>query len=375
MLLTAESGGQAAAVGSLQLAVVESDAERLAEIASALADGGYRVSGYSRAAETIPALRGGQRPALLILSSATEDPSWTDLRAAAQGLGIPVLDVVEPGADARRIAERHRDSDGWVFRSVIRSELPIRVELMLARGVQRADALRQPSALPTDSRFFPLIVHDLRTPLNVIGLSLRMIDQALPRGNAELEEDLRFVEENFKQIERMLSQLSDYCRLFESDSLVQVAEFSPARLVSEVVESRSLKAGARSGAIEVDVRASCPPEASLDPLRARQAIQYALSNAMAAANGSGVRVALDGGPDRWLIEFHVDHPPPPTVKSTDLRPQLFERLCGIAAERRGMDLAIAARVSEMFGGSARLVVEPERGSTVVLDWPARIGAS
>jgi hypothetical protein len=37
-----------------------------------------------------------------------------------------------------------------------------------------------------------------------------------------------------------------------------------------------------------------------------------------------------------------------------------------------MDLAIAAKVSELFGGSARLDVVEGQGSTIVLDWPARV---
>ena len=54
------------------------------------------------------------------------------------------------------------------------------------------------------------------------------------------------------------------------------------------------------------------------------------------------------------------------------RPDQFERLAGSAAERRGLDLAIASRISELFGGSARLVAEPERRTAVVLDWPSRL---
>jgi hypothetical protein len=57
-----------------------------------------------------------------------------------------------------------------------------------------------------------------------------------------------------------------------------------------------------------------------------------------------------------------------------LGPSSFERLCGFAAERRGMDLAIAAKVSELFGGSARLELTASRGTVVVLDWPERLAA-
>jgi signal transduction histidine kinase len=102
------------------------------------------------------------------------------------------------------------------------------------------------------------------------------------------------------------------------------------------------------------------------------AIEYALINANAAAQESPIRLTLRGDPDRWIVEVSVDRPPPSSVTSVQLRSQVFERLCGSAAERRGMDLAIAARITELFGGSARLEVVDGRGTTLILDWPARI---
>ena len=49
---------------------------------------------------------------------------------------------------------------------------------------------------------------------------------------------------------------------------------------------------------------------------------------------------------------------------------------GILGEdaRKGMDLAIAARVSELFGGTARLKAVQGQGTAIVLDWPVRIGS-
>ena len=75
-----------------------------------------------------------------------------------------------------------------------------------------------------------------------------------------------------------------------------------------------------------------------------------------------------------ITEIAIDEPAPASVGSTMLGPSSFERLCGFAAERRGMDLAIAAKVSELFGGSARLELTASRGTVVVLDWPERLAA-
>ena len=84
-----------------------------------------------------------------------------------------------------------------------------------------------------------------------------------------------------------------------------------------------------------------------------------------------MRVVLKGESDGWITEIAVDLPPPPSVQPVVLHPMAFERFCGCEAERRGLDLAIAAKVSELFGGTARLDVREGRGTSIVLDWPTR----
>jgi len=373
-------GGHAAANVSAPLMIYDTIPRRADQLVAGLEARGYRLSRPSSTTKALEGLR-QERPMLLIWADGANatgvgHEDLISLRTTAHNLGIPMLDVIEDGDDPEVLADWHGDAEDWVFRSRAAIELPGRVDRVLRRRKHAAADARSSKAIPIDARFFPLVVHDLRTPLNVIGLSLRMIEQAVPKGNADLEEDLRFVEENFKQIERMLTQLSDYYRLYE-EGVVTPAEFSPPRLLDEVIENRAVKMGTKAGPVQLKVEESCPSEAALDPVRARQAIQYALANATASANGGGVLVKARGGldPDRWVIEVGIDHPPPPSVKAFDLRPDLFERLCGTAAERRGMDLAIAARISELFGGTARLDVDERRGTTIVLDWPTRLPES
>ncbi len=349
-----------------QLLIIDTDPERAAGLGAPLEARGYRVSRAGGASEGVAALR-EYRPALVVLTA--NDPAAADVRAAARDCAIPVLEVVDRPADPIDVADH--DADDWVSRASVQAELPVRVGRLLRRrdreGVQAATSLP-----PADDRFLPLVIHDMRTPLNVIGLSLHMIGQAVPKGDPDLGEDLRFVEENFKQIEHMLAQLSDYYRLFEGEAPLSVSEFNPRRLVSELLEARALKAGSKAVSVRLEVQDSCPAEVALDQNRARMAIQYAVANAVAATHDATVLVNLRGRPDRWVIEVATDRPPSPSVKSVELRPDRFERLCGTAAERRGMDLAIAARVSQMFGGTARLDVQPDQGTTIVLDWPARL---
>jgi len=374
MPLPGESEGKRTAQGLSPLVVLVLGQELRRDVVAPLESQGYRVSPVETPEEAARIVR-ETRPSVLILAdgdAASSGGAWAETRNIARGLGIPVLDILDDQGSAEDLLSRSEDADDWVTRNGLGTELPVRVARLIRRSSNGHEGVSRGIA-PLDSHFIALMVHDLRTPLNVIGLSLRMIDQAIPRGDPDLEEDLRFVEENFKQIERMLAQLSDYYRLYEPELRLSDTEFSPKRLLDELLETRSFKAGSKAGPTRADVQESCPEAVALDPIRARTAIEYALANAISAAGGEPVRVLLRGEePGRLVVEIRLDQPPPGSVQSQVLSPQRFERLCGSAAERRGMELAIAARVSEMFGGSARLEAEEGKGTAIILDWPTRL---
>lgn len=359
------------------LLVFSDDPEQAMEVVGALQAEGYPTTQIALSAEAVLTLA-RDKPALAILVARGDEFAESGesiVLAKAIEMGTPVLVVVDAQTALVAAGERLAEADDWIFRGALGAELAARVARLLKRGGSTAPEAKPGPSLLIDSQFFALVVHDLRTPLNVIGLSLRMISQAIPKGDADLDEDLRFVEENFKQIERMLTQLSEYYRLFEKEEPIKATEFNPLRLVEDLVEDLATKPAVKRSTVVVDAGPSCPAEVALDPSRARLAIQYALVNANAASNGGPIRLTMRGGPDRWVTEVAIDHPAPSSVHSVVLSPRSFERLCGFAAERRGMDLAIAARVSELFGGSARLDVIENQGSTVLLDWPARLADS
>ena len=348
--------------------IFDVDADRSATLAGTLAALGLVAGQCNRPSEAVEAL-GRERPSLAVVVEVDgQAGSFPGLVKAARARGVATVGVIDPVGGPIALVDRARAFDGWVSRDQVAEELPARVAGLLGRPGGTSD-------LPAlDARFLALVVHDLRTPLNVIGLTIRAISQTSPDLGAEFEEDLTFLQENARQIEKMLSQLADYCRLLEAGSQVSAVEFEPRRFLSDFVEDSLGRPGAEATPVRLDFAENSPAEVALDPNRVRLALQHSLANAMIAAGETPVRLRSSGREGRWLIEMVVDKPPPATVSSMDLRPEKFERLAGSAAERRGLDLAIAARVSELFGGSARLEVEPGRKSTVVLDWPQRLPA-
>jgi signal transduction histidine kinase len=218
-------------------------------------------------------------------------------------------------------------------------------------------------------RFLEILVHDLRSPLNVLKLTMHVVEEVAQEAHLDLATDLTIMRQNVLEMERMLSSLVQYAQLPESAGDLHPRPFDPSRLLRDVVDVYAETQDQPDIKLEVE---SPPPVVNLDPERARLAVQCALENAGAAANGHPLQVVLTGRPDRCIVEVAVNGPPKASVESVVLEADRFERLLGSAAERRGLDLATAARVSKLFGGTARLDVVSGERSVVVLEWPIEI---
>jgi len=227
-------------------------------------------------------------------------------------------------------------------------------------------------ATPLTAKLLSLIVHDLRNPLNAVNLSLQVIDQEVPPGCPDLEDDLRMLRENVTQLERMLRHLADYARLIEEPLTLRPAPFDPRRLLKDMVEEHaSRERGGLATPIRLEIRPECPAEVELDQARAHMAVHHLIANAVAAAEGAPVRIIGGGGAGRLVIEAAVDRAPHHSVEAAAILPDQFERLMGTPHARVGLELGIVARISELFGGSARLDVHGGEGTSVVVDWPER----
>ena len=142
-------------------------------------------------------------------------------------------------------------------------------------------------------------------------------------------------------------------------------EFNPARLLEELLDKRA----PGEPRVLLEAASTEPGRVTLDPSLAREALAHALANAVTASGDAPVRVRyLEGNDGFCRIAFTVDQAPPPTVAPGPLSAE-FERFLSNAKERRGLDLAIVAKICERFGGSARLEVQEGRGSVLILDWP------
>lgn len=218
------------------------------------------------------------------------------------------------------------------------------------------------------TRVEELVIHDLRTPLNVIGLALKMLERQPAAQEPELAEDLSYIRAGTVDLERMIVCLIESSRMPESSNQLDITRFDPRDVLEEALQL-PLKDSVRA-IIQVEDSPDAPSLVRLDRGKAKVAIQQALGNAIQASNRKPVTVKLGGGPDRCLWRFESNVPPREGVKPGKIEADRFERVLGTVGERRGLDLAIVAMVAELFGGQASLETFPGQGSAIVMDWPA-----
>lgn len=320
---------------------------------------GVRHYGF-RSADELDLGRGDDKPEVLVCVG---DGISIDRRviSSARANQVPTLLVIPDASGIAGPSGLNR-FDAWMLLDNLATEFLPRCRSLADPSFARAS----PSQ---DARFLSVIVHDLRTPLNVIGLTIRAIKQMMHPISPDIEEDLTFLHENAKQIETMLAQVASYSRLIEGDPAAPAFPFQPRRFLEDMMLDRQ----GQPASVRLEIDPTSPEEVLLDSTRVRHAIGPALANAASAAGeGGAVTLSSSGRPGWWQLDFVVDRPPPPTVLPLALSSKSFERLLGSPAERRGLDLAVASRVTETFGGTIELVIEPQVRSIIRINWPTNM---
>ncbi len=285
--------------------------------------------------------------------------SRRDLREEFAAIRLPLLLILDDATDPLALGDTLDGVAAWLSARSVDTELVPRLRQILRKRTSEAAA----PGLTVDATFLTMLIHDLRTPLNVMTLSARLLARAGLKGDPDASTDLSMIEQNVKKMEAMLAVLCDYIRIFEPGAPTDRVECSPARLVREVLGGRP------SDATRVIFEEPpIPGRVTLNDSLARTAIGHALTNALTAAGDGPVRIRVEHKGQLCRIEFEVRLAPPKTVKSTTLSSE-FERFLSNPNERRGLDLAVVAKISELFGGSARLEAREGQASLIVLEWP------
>ncbi|RKH89219.1 PAS domain S-box protein [Corallococcus sp. AB045] len=217
-----------------------------------------------------------------------------------------------------------------------------------------------------------IVAHDLRTPLNVIQLSTRMLEKHLPPDDGARQR-LEALQKSVQRANRLIQDLLDVARMEGGSLSVERKPLEVGPLIQEALEQHRGLAEARSLLLQAHVPEGVP-RVLADPERLSQILSNLLGNALKFTPEGG-RVLLRVQPEAGQVRFLVSDTGP-GIAAED-RPRIFERFWQAGPKRKegaGLGLSIVKGLVEAHGGQVGVDSAPGVGSTFFFTLPAAEGA-
>ena len=289
--------------------------------------------------------------------------------------------LAELGADFRllRVITACRDAEAAVEREIASAREVIMVRAFPVQSqtiavivlVRDETRLRRLERVRRD--FVTNVSHELRTPITAI----RLLVETLQKGALEQPEVAAgFVHRIALEIGHMAQMVEELLELSTIESGRQTMKMEPVPVVELIrtVDRLLPLAEERLIQVTVDVDPATPPLLG-DSRRLGQVLRNLVHNAIKFTPPEG-RITVSARPllEQSRVELLV-RDTGIGIRPEDL-PRIFERFWKADSSRQrdgegsGLGLAIARHVVEAHGGSIRVVSEPRRGATFIVELPA-----
>ena len=253
----------------------------------------------------------------------------------------------------------------------------------LGRSARLAHDLEESRAESRRKTFFlNAVSHDLRTPLNGLGLHAELAEIHLDADDAEgLRESLAEIRAGARAAAELLDSFLELGRLDWSEDSAQVATFDLAELLREVARLAQPQADQKRLWLRIEAPGGLAVRG--DRVKVLRIVQNLLANALKFTATGGVTVGASAtGPDAAIAVADTG----PGIAPEHLV-HIFDEFYQVANDARdrtkgfGLGLAIARRLAGQVGGELAVTSDPGRGSRFTLTLrgalaglPARPGA-
>ncbi len=252
------------------------------------------------------------------------------------------------------------------------AELRVAVELAsrAALAVDNASLYREAQLqLRAREQILGIVAHDLRSPLNTVGLSVQVISRGLERAapREALQRPLEAIGRSVTRMDRLIEDLLDLSRIDSGRLSIEARPAEAAALVREALDA------ARPLAVQAELVAEEPtplPQVLADRGRVLQVFSNLIGNAIKFTPPGGT-ITVGARQEGAAVRFSVSDTGvgiPPAQLS-----HVFDRFWqGADGDRRGagLGLAIVRGIVEAHGGRIEARSEPGEGSEFAFTLPA-----
>jgi two-component system OmpR family sensor kinase len=238
------------------------------------------------------------------------------------------------------------------------------VEALRVQLAQAEDAVR------ARDEFLVIAAHELRSPLNALGLQLAVLERTIEQtGDARLMTQIGRARRNVDRYVRRAAVLLDVSRLAAGHLDLNVEPVSQRAILHNVTETYADEAAFRGVKIEVD--APQDHVGRWDPRMVEEIVSNLVSNALRYGAGSPVQVgaSADGAGNAWFIV--ADRGPGVGPEQRRRIFEKFERAVPRDGDRGGFGLGlwIAAGMARAHGGAIDVRARSGGGTEFVVHLP------
>jgi signal transduction histidine kinase len=246
-------------------------------------------------------------------------------------------------------------------------------EQLLQEQTARAEA---EAAVRARDEFLFLAAHELRTPITslhgFVQVLLRQIDRRGDVDRSRLSEALRTIEQQSNKMVELIAQLLDVSRLSTGKFLLERRVTDVTELVRSVVAAAQVRTSAHS----LQVTATGPCLASIDPLRFEQVVVNLVDNAIRySPDGGGIQVEVGpaaGERAQLTVRDHGIGIPP--EKREHIFDRFYQAHAGDYYGGLGLGLYITREIVELHGGSVEASYPADGGVAFTVTLPSATAA-
>jgi signal transduction histidine kinase len=250
------------------------------------------------------------------------------------------------------------------------TELRHNVDQLLERMASQLDVATRLSAI---SRLTGGVAHEIKNPLNAIGLRLELLRARLGEPDHELSGEIDILSKEVLRLDRVVKTFLDFSRPLD----VHLQDLDLAVLAREVTEFVTPQA--RLANIEVDFSAPSEPAGSNSTMLRgdsdllKQAILNLVSNAIDAMSnpskgGGRLQVRVEKSSDKLTLEISDTGPGIPP----ELRDKVFQLYFTTKTGGSGIGLAMTYRAVQLHNGTISFKSDAGSGTTFRLEFPANV---